>query len=267
MRRLRWRSGAVCALAGLLAACVVDDHRVELARESLQQIEADPDVKAYAPDALADAQHAVETAESLRNSPSEGPTAGFVAQIKVRIAAYRALANRDRAATEQLLARRDALRPGAGQDGLTTLATDALDATPTHLQLEPLTGASPATPSTAPPPKPASEAVAPPPKVPATAATTAPHPLLALAASAFDGGVSLKPGARAALDRLVPILAQQVQRPVMICFGGISDSGLMRASAVRDYLVSRGVARQRLFVALTRNVSGLPAGGISIDFE
>ena len=266
-----------CLLAGLaaagLSACVAmapADHRAAQAREALNKLEADADVKTYAPDALARAEQAVNEAEGMQASADEAATLGYVALMRVQIAGYTAAAKRDNAAYQQLVARRDALRPGQHQDGLTTLALDALNASPQQFEFKPLGNSAPL-----PPPveKPAvtPAANAPAAEVPqpqnVNASAGEPHPLLALGATAFAGGTALKPIACSELDKVVPVLIKHVQRPVLVYFGAINATEMERASAVRDYLVAHGVARQRLFIAATSDISMTPTGGVSVDFQ
>lgn len=246
------------------------DSRAALAREALNKLEANPDVRTYAPEALASAEAAVKEAEGQQPGAEAAATAGYVAQIRVQIAGYQAQANRDRQAYEQLIARRDALRPGKNSGGITTLALDALNAGTTRFEFKPI-GNSPA------PPPPTEKPAAPPQTrtspaevvLPPTVAAgdTEPHPLIALADSAFSGGTGLKPAASEALNKVVPVLLKHVQRPVLVYFGSINATSMERASAVRDYLASRGVARQRLFIAATSDIAMIPSGGVSVDFQ
>jgi hypothetical protein len=269
------RSLVVCLTPIVLYGCAVvapADHRAAQAREALTQLEANPDVKTYAPDRLAQAEQAVSDAEGIQASAETAATAGYVAQIRVQIAGYAAQANRDRQAYEQLVARRDALRPGKSKDGLTTLALDALNAGTAQFEFKPIGSSASLPPPTEKPvtvPQKQSPSL-PVEVIPQTAAASVdhdPHPLIALSDSAFSGGTGLKPAACEALNRVVPTLTKHVQRPVLVYFGTINATAMERASAVRDYLASRGVARQRLFIAATSDISIIPAGGISVDFQ
>jgi outer membrane protein OmpA-like peptidoglycan-associated protein len=257
---------SLCACAVLAPA----DERATRAHEALTKIQADPDVHTYAPGSLARAEQAVSDAEGLQASAADAATRGYVAEMLVQVAGYTATANRDKLAYEQLIARRDALRPGQSHGGLLTLATDALQASPQTLEFKPI-GNSPALP----PPieKPQTDVTAnvavPAPALPQPAAvsTNETHPLLSLASIAFAGGTALKPTACEELNKVVPVLSRHVQRPVVVYFGSINATSFARASAVRDYLISRGIAKQRLFVAATSDVSTVPTGGIAVDFQ
>lgn len=253
----------------LFAACAIipPDGGTASVRHNLESLEADPklNIKGNAPHELEIAEQAIAAAEAPQVSTEEAAHQTFIAGERVQIAAWTAAANRDQAGYAVLAARRDAMRHGSS-DSVITLATDPFGATPQPLQFTPIGAGVPANAAatgvqgavTQPPPGA--------PEKPAIADTSG--PLLALAANAFTGGAALSTAAHGALDRLVPQLLQQAQRPVLIYFGEISDTNLLRASSVKVYLVAHGVASQRLFIAASNDSRlMIPAGGVSIQYE
>jgi hypothetical protein len=248
----------------LLGACAAPaDPSAQFARQSLDSLKTNPEVAANAPDELAVAEQAVAAAEDPRGNATNAAHLGFVAQKRVQIAAFAAAANRDRRAYDALIERRDTIRHG--NESITTLATDALGVTPQHLQFQPI-GNTPLPPQP-PVPEQVPQKAPPPMETPANGTATVPSPLLTLDSRAFAAGAALKPAARQSLDRLLPVLARQAQRPVVIYFGAKTSEALERAGAVKSYLLAKGLPKWLLFVAYTSDPAMNAGSGVAIDFE
>lgn len=238
-QRLLWT-----ALAAALAGCAVPaDPGARTARESLSALQADADVRAAAPQALADAERAVAAAETEQVDRYEAAHSAYVAQMRVLIAKYRARAINDGKAAVALVQRRDTMRHG--NDAITTLSTDAFNATPKAQRFVPITKDTPF-PVTAPPIGNAA-AAAPPaaaPVAPVEYAAEVPAeppagPLLSLPGSAFKGD-ALTPAGKLSLDQALLPMAKFPER--MIVISGTPG----RASAVKAQLIAIGVPSYRL---------------------
>lgn len=246
------------------------------AEDGLQSLRSDPQVTQWAPDELKDAEQAVKDARDPDGGPAEADHLAFMAQKRVEIAKASAFANREEAAFEALIAKRDAIGTPGGNDSITTLSQNVIGTTPPPIPIG--SDAQNGAPAPASRPKPVAR-LRPSPPIPAPhqqmaqrstrVPAQAPQPdavepapshtdgdsLLSLQASDFKGGSRLTPSANRAVHSLLTDLVQQPSRTVLI-------SGASRAQleAVRHSLSEVGVPEWRLRMQVTS------APGVSVDF-
>lgn len=258
MNLRHWLPWAIATTSLALCACATTSPPAPMAGKADQQLQAlrqDPQVAKWAPDALADAEAAVQRAQHPDGGQQAAQHLAFMAEIRVQIAKAAARANREQAAYKALQAQRDAIGTAGGNDSITTLSQtvmgDSTVATPIapSAQPTPLPG-SPAA-ASSPPSHPAAPAAATTDATSAPAAvataTSAPEPavpasgaLLTLQRSDFRG-TALRTAARAAVRGLLPQLVQAPSRQVVV-----SGTDTAQLSAVRQVLADTGLPAWRL---------------------
>ncbi|TAM09798.1 MAG: DUF4398 domain-containing protein [Nevskiaceae bacterium] len=258
-----------CASTSRLMGLTQPDPAMVKVTGQLAQLQADPQVAQFAPDALHDAVAAVDAAQHAGGGEAHARHLAFMAEKRVEIARMLTDIQVQRGNYERLLAQRNAM--GGGDRYITTLAQDSVATLGTPAAIAAAADGSAATTpepeaavpaAPAPPPQPTPEvAVAVKPALPKTAAPlkpTAVSPaasapvdaplsadvLMRFAAADFDGHGHITDATR---DRMYDLLPKFVRAPKARIT--VSGGNSAQVAGVRNQLLNFGVPTWRLATA------------------